>query len=80
MARKFFTSHAKTKQFTRRVFRGHKHENFGAQTDLELSRCRNILNAEPVRFATIQADRKKERSTRRFVRTTLPLMDPVTVY
>ena len=56
------------------------HENFGAQTDLELSRCRNILNAEPVRFATIQADRKKERSTRRFVRTTLPLMDPVTVY
>ncbi|USI93949.1 hypothetical protein NY148_09830 [Porphyromonas gingivalis] len=35
--RKFFTSHAKTKQFTHHVFRGHKHENFGAQTDLELS-------------------------------------------
>jgi len=47
---------------------------------LSYPRRRNILNVEPVRFATIQADRKKERSTRGFVRTTLPLMDPVTVY
>ncbi|WP_235315004.1 DUF1661 domain-containing protein [Porphyromonas gulae] len=39
MARKFFTSRAKSKKFSRHVFSDHKRKNFGTQTD----RARDIV-------------------------------------